>query len=82
MCEYCKCDPDNDVYPEPLDHVVMQMLLSEYWLEVEVERYAGHKNLSVTYVDKDTGDWQALVSIPIKFCPMCGEKLKNKEEQD
>ena len=80
MCEYCKYDPDNDVYPEPFAYEDLVSLRNKVEYEVEVNRYGGKKELAVTY--SEGFQWYEIVSAPINFCPMCGEKIVNKEEQN
>lgn len=81
MCKYCNYDPENDVYPEPFAHEELNVLRSCFAFEVEVNRYYKAKELAVTYADIDGSEWSVLISVPINYCPRCGEKLKNKEEQ-
>jgi hypothetical protein len=45
--------------------------------DIGIELHVGAKHL-IAY-GKDENGWDTSVSVPIKCCPMCGEKLEDKK---
>lgn len=97
-CEYCrhrsiaythhKDDKGRDVYTKvaetiPYDeepNVDAEPMIS-WWMEPETIDWAEHRpRLCVGAYDSD-GE-EVCISIPINYCPMCGEKLPSVSEVD
>lgn len=80
VCKYCDFGPDDAGYPANIETKTAKLLMNTVDFHIAVGRgYANKIELEVDYYDGYT--WHDVISAPINFCPMCGKKLENKEEQ-
>lgn len=78
MCKYCEMGDTGLGKKNLIDSQHIDLGIIE---GIEINSIIQDENVLSTYLMDECSDVLSEYNIKIKYCPMCGRKLKNEEEE-